>query len=817
LNASADDLRLHEPLGITPLAAGDFPLGFGGAGARVRLPGVADGVIVATLERRDGRFVLVPGALEVRLGGAVLSAPTVLAEGEVASLAGAALVLERDADGRRLRVAHVALPADTLPPVGHAASAAAALTVDADGGDRYAVEAVDYAPPPPPPPRRVAAALPRRRHLLFATLAVVVLGVFAFLLRAGTVVVRTVPGVESASLALDGTRFELALGDKLIALPGDYVLELAADGYRPVRQPLSVSGASGQEVVVPLERLPGRVRFVVAGTRGTLSVDGVERGAVPGVYELPAGRRQLAISAARYLPYRAALDVKGGGAEQTLQVVLAPDFARVSFQSEPAGAVVRVDGRELGRTPLAVDVDAGRRAITLAHPDFRPWEAPLTVRAGQPVTVGPVRLGLPDGAIVLRTTPAGADVSVAGRYRGRTPLTLPLAADSPHELVLNKAGYAPATRTVQVAARERRTLDVALAAVFGEVVVRGEPADAELVVDGIARGRAAQTLKLPAAPHAIEVRKAGYEPHRVSVVPREGLAQVVDFNLVKSSEAASARLAARVTTSLGGELRLVKGGRFTMGSPRREPGRRSNEAQREVELRRPFYIGLREVTNREFRAFRKEHASGIYKEETLDLDRQPVSSVSWNDAVLFCNWLSQKDGLPPAYAEKDGRMVLTQPVTTGYRLPTEAEWEYAARFDGGAATLRYPWGNELPVKPRSGNYADKTAQFLATTILPDYDDGARVAASVGSYAPNALGLYDMGGNAMEWTHDWYSIFVGGAGAVAIDPLGPAEGNARVLRGSSWLTARIADLRLPWREAGGGARPDLGFRLARYAE
>ena len=383
--------------------------------------------------------------------------------------------------------------------------------------------------------------------------------------------------------------------------------------------------------------------------------------------------------------------------------------------------------------------------------------------------------------------------------------------------MLNKAGYAPVTRTVQVAPRERRAVDVALSAVFGEVVVRGEPADAELVVDGVARGGALQTLKLPAAPHAIEVRKPGYEPHRVSVVPRAGLTQVVDFSLVRTADVAVARLAARISTSLGGELRLVRGGRYTMGSARREPGRRSNESQHEVELRRPFYIGLREVTNREFRAFRKEHASGLYREETLDLDRQPVADVGWAEAAAFCNWLSQKEGLPPAYVEKDGRTVLAEPVTTGYRLPTEAEWEFVARFDGAAATLRYPWGNELPLKPGSGNYADSSARFLSAEVLPDYDDGARVAAAVGGYAPNALGLYDLGGNVREWTHDWYGIHVGGSGSVAVDPTGPAEGNGHVLRGSSWLTARIADLRLTWRDSGGGARPDLGFRLARYAE
>jgi formylglycine-generating enzyme required for sulfatase activity len=272
-----------------------------------------------------------------------------------------------------------------------------------------------------------------------------------------------------------------------------------------------------------------------------------------------------------------------------------------------------------------------------------------------------------------------------------------------------------------------------------------------------------------------------------------------------------------VTTGLGQELRLVRGGRYVMGSPRREPGRRSNESQRTIELRRPFYFGTREVTNQEFRQFQAGHVSGIFKEETLDLDRQPVARVSWQEAAAFCNWLSTRDRLPPAYVPKDGRLELAQPATTGYRLPTEAEWEFVARYDGREAVQKYPWGDSLPVGARSGNYADQSAIYLTPVVISGYDDGFRVAAPVASFAPNALGIYDLGGNVSEWTTDRYSIYVTDPSQVVVDPVGPAEGSTWVIRGSSWLTGRTPELRLAWREVGAAARFDLGFRLARYAE
>ncbi|MGA0000596.1 MAG: formylglycine-generating enzyme family protein, partial [Steroidobacteraceae bacterium] len=216
-------------------------------------------------------------------------------------------------------------------------------------------------------------------------------------------------------------------------------------------------------------------------------------------------------------------------------------------------------------------------------------------------------------------------------------------------------------------------------------------------------------------------------------------------------------------------------------------------------------------------AFRAEHASGIHREEALDLDRQPAVRVGWQDAAAFCNWLSARDGLPPAYVAKNGRLELAQPVTTGYRLPTEAEWEYAARFDGRGATRKYPWGDALPVAARSGNYADQSAIYLTAVVISGYEDGYRVSAPVGSYPANPLGIQDLGGNVQEWTNDRYSIYVTDASSSFVDPVGPEAGEAWVVRGAGWLTGRTPELRLAWRDGAAVGRQDLGFRIARYAE
>jgi formylglycine-generating enzyme required for sulfatase activity len=681
--------------------------------------------------------------------------------------------------------------------------------------DRVPIAVVEYSPPEGRERRRG----PRLRGwpAAVAGAALLALAVVVTLLASVAVSVRTAPEVAAPRVEFVGGLVELRVGGRWLVLPGEYVLEVAADGYAPASQPVRVARGEPNEFVVPLERLPGRVRVDTGGVAATLSVDGAPAGPLPGEYELPAGVRALRIEAARHQPWTGEVDVAGGGERQSVEVKLVPSYAPVSVTTIPAGATVRVNGDEIGVTPLETTLDAGRHQLALEHPRYRRFETPITVRAGEPLVIGPVELGVPDGVVALRSTPTGADVSVGGRYRGRTPLDLSLTPGVPHEVVVTRAGYAPVTRSVSVASRERRALSVDLEAVLGEVTVRGQPADAELYVDGEPRGPANQTLSLPSAPHAIEVRKAGLASFRSTVTPRPGQPQVVEYVLTSPEEARAAGLAGVIRASTGQELRLVRGGRFVMGSPRREPGRRSNEAQRTVELKRPFYIGVHEVTNADFRQFRAAHKSGIYKEDTLDLDRQPVVRVSWQDAAAFCNWLSARDGLPPAYVGQPGSLRLAQPVTTGYRLPTEAEWEFVARWDGSAATRRYPWGDSLPVPARSGNYADQSALYLSPTVIAGYDDGYRVASPVGSFPANPLGLHDLGGNVSEWTTDRYTIYVAGTDQVATDPVGPEDGETWTVRGSSWLTGRTPDLRLAWRDTGSGGRPDVGFRIARYAE
>jgi formylglycine-generating enzyme required for sulfatase activity len=174
-------------------------------------------------------------------------------------------------------------------------------------------------------------------------------------------------------------------------------------------------------------------------------------------------------------------------------------------------------------------------------------------------------------------------------------------------------------------------------------------------------------------------------------------------------------------------------------------------------------------------------------------DRHPVVFVSWNDATAFARWLSQKVGKP-------------------YRLPTEAEWEYAAR---GRSSRRNYWGRETDDACRYANAADQALKkAYGWTPIHECDDGAVNTAPAGSYQPNAFGLYDMMGNAWEWCQDWYGATYFKQSPEQ-DPRGPATGSYRVRRGGGWHSWP-AHVRVTERGRGEPTDrlDDLGFRLWR---
>ena len=215
------------------------------------------------------------------------------------------------------------------------------------------------------------------------------------------------------------------------------------------------------------------------------------------------------------------------------------------------------------------------------------------------------------------------------------------------------------------------------------------------------------------------------------------------------------------------KMEWIPSGTYLMGAGKNEidDSMRFAKPTHKVELN-GFYMDAYEITVGQYKKFLAEtghRALPDWVSQISPTDGHPVVGVSWHDAVSYCQWV-------------------------GKRLPTEAEWEYAAR--GGLSGKRYPWGDPAPNGSQC-NYADKNANTVLTEINEEWtwsnmqvNDGYAKCAPVGRYEPNGYGLYDMGGNVSEWCADWYGKFYY-KNTTSKNPLGPNSGTTRVLRGGSW--------------------------------
>lgn len=677
------------------------------------------------------------------------------------------------------------------------------------------IEAVPYRPPSGTP----GAPARSRRVGLIATVAGVLLClglIGAFFAMARSVQFQ----VEPANARIDvGGGIGLAIGSSYLLLPGSYRLRATADGYTELSTDFTVGDAPDQRLRFALQRLPGRLKLIVEPA-AEVFIDGNPHGTTPmAPLEIAAGEHRLMLRAPRFRVHEGPLKIEGGGVEQTVQVKLEPGWAPVSLRSKPAGAEIRVDGQPAGTTPQTLELGEGAHALELRLAGYATWQDQVTVRANEPLQLAEVKLQAAAGTVRVSSTPSGASVRVGSDFRGQTPVELKLAPGSTHVVQLSAPGHKPAERSVEVEADARQDLSVALEPILGPVALDVQPPEATVKIDGRALATGTTRVELTAVAHRIEASMTGYAPWSGSITPRPGFEQRVEIRLQNEAEARAARTPPKVASKAGPAMVLVQPGAFVMGTPRGEQGRQSNEALRPVRLTRAFYLSTTEVTNAQYRRYASGHSSGIVKRETLDNDRQPVARVSWDDAARYCNWLSQQDGLPPAYRDDGGTMKRVDPATTGYRLPSEAEWEWAARFAGGGVRdgQRYPWGSGFPPPARAGNFADKLAEGFAPAVIPEYEDGYAAAAPVGSFTPNALGVLDLGGNVAEWVHDFYDGTLPIDPPEAADPFGPDAGSEHVIRGSSWMHGRLVELRLAYRDVGREPRADVGFRVARYAE
>lgn len=613
--------------------------------------------------------------------------------------------------------------------------------------------------------------------------------------------------------------FKLPVANRTLLLPGEHAVRIQAAGYQSVQQTILVEQGRHQNQQIEMLREPGRLKVILnPDIAAQLRLNGEYFADLPGeVTGVPAGRHQIEVDAPLYRSNTQSFLVQGKDELQQIEVELEPAWSSLVVQSMPSGAEVQLDGQVVGQTPLTTQVEEGLHTLSLHAEKFKTYTQEFTAVAQQDIDTQQIELIPADGILEVASNPNDSAVIVNGVYKGQSPLRIELAPDVPQRIQVYQAGYSLQDQTLSLQPATEQQLSVDLAAERVPVRFSVSPSDAEIVINGVARGKGTRTINLTTLPHRVEVRKAGYVSYAGNLIPTRSASQVVSVSLLTKEQHFWANVPPSYRTDEGQKMVLFKSpGTVQLGSSRREIGRRSNETSYTATLQKHFYVSEHEVTNKQFRRFKPSHNSGNYKRRSLDSNNHPVANISWQDAARYCNWLSKQEGLQPFYQTKAGYISGLNPEANGYRLPTEHEWAWLAR-NKNDEVLIYPWPDPKKISGKAtANYADVNAKDFITFTLANYDDGYKASSPIGRFPANHNGLFDIDGNVAEWVNDWYSANSDLAGSSnLVDYLGPEEGEFHVIRGGSWARGHLPQLRLAYRDYGAKGVHDVGFRIARY--
>jgi len=417
----------------------------------------------------------------------------------------------------------------------------------------------------------------------------------------------------------------------------------------------------------------------------------------------------------------------------------------VVFQLQPENAVVMLDNEMLqtsGGTATKM-MKFGSYDYRVQAPDYLPEVGKVTVN--DPTNKHVVNVSLkPNFSQVTLTVEGNAEIWVNGEQKGTGQWTGNLGAGT-YEFETRKTAHRPAT-TIRDIAVASQPLSIQLNAptpIYGEADFNSTPAMADIYIDGIKVGQTPQVVsQLLIGEHKIKLSRRGYADYDGSITIKENETTPFSTSLKEASKQATTTISSESSetiTANGVSFTMIKveGGTFKMGSKR---GNSDEKPVHQVTLS-SFSIGQTEVTQELWEAVMGSNPS-YFKGSKL-----PVEKVSWNDCQTFITKLNQLTGKT-------------------FRLPTEAEWEYAARGGNKSKGYTYSGSNKI------GDVAWHSSNSNSTTH------------DVATKSPNELGLYDMTGNVWEWCQDWYGSYSSGS---QTNPTGPTSGSSRVLRGGGWVS------------------------------
>ena len=520
---------------------------------------------------------------------------------------------------------------------------------------------------------------------------------------------------------------------------GTYNYRIKKSLYHDAVGEVVVDGAKVNKTIV-LNPAFGSLKVVTNPSGATVTIDGDERTFTTPctIDKLLSGKYNVNILASQYASQQHIVTIKDN--EQTpLDVTLDARFAQVTINTLSNAKIV-INGEQRGVGGFEGELGEGIYDVEVSLAQHRSVSRQIEVVAKQPqtITLNPTPIY---GSLDVISDPIDAEVKINGKSYGTTPTTIENLLIGDYEVVLSKDGCATQSRRVTITENNLSTLEVTLPP-GREMTIRSDANGDEVYVDGVKMGVTPLVANLSFGTHKVELRRGGKTVSKQINVSTTGGSNEIrfGFSLIPQWASNVTPEQKRVLEKLVNDMVKVSGGTFIMGATSEQGFDAESEEKptHQVTLS-DYYIGKYEVTQEQWKA-----VMGSNPSEYIGANK-PVECVSWHDCQEFVERLNKLTGLK-------------------FRLPTEAEWEYAAR--GGNKSKGYKYSGS--------NSVGDVAWY--------YDNSSSMTHPVGTKAPNELGIYDMSGNAWEWCSDWYGRY---SSSSQSNPTGPTSGSFRVYRGGSW--------------------------------
>lgn len=568
-------------------------------------------------------------------------------------------------------------------------------------------------------------------------------------------------------------------------------IDVVAYGYKSKEFEFNHNDA---EKLIILVEMPVLVKFKIDQNFDEFILNDRTLNSLENIY-LQKGIYSYEVKSKNHISYKSKLEINKYADEILVPIIMQEVNKKLVINSEPNQASVFLNNVELGVTPLSVNLNTTSNNILIKKSEYKDNNIDYIVKNNNSDQII-IKLIEDEDVINIKSIPSQASLFFNENYIGISPLKFKIQDKG--ILKVKKYGYVDDVINIT---KDTKELNIVLTEDLSEVFISSDP-PSDVFLNEEYIGKTPFTKKIQKIKHKISFKSKGFRTLNESFEPTKDKQNIIK-KLLTEKEASLLENKKYSRTSIDGEIILFEPGSFLMGSSKKESRRDINEIMRSVKITKHFYISKNLITEEQYSLFKRSSKSNL-----------PVNNISWIDAAKFCNWLSSKEGFENFYEIRNDQIISFNMDSKGYRLPTEAEWEYIAKSNTPEKYI-YSWGSDRKITKLVGNIADVSTQGILSNFIDDYDDGYDERSPVGSFRSNQNEINDLTGNLSEWVNDFYSVEFVQQSKVFQDYIGPLAGTSHVIKGSNYYSSTPLQLGLSYRTYGNEPNDLVGFRIARW--